>query len=104
MGASLQGRPVTVWAGYEDWFSAFTELSTERQVGMGVGPIPHSAIVAYAERMGWGDDLDAFLACVREMDRTYLEWSAQDPKDRRTFAAEPMPMDVFASKFQGKRT
>lgn len=32
--------------------SAFFELSTERQVGMGIGPIPMSAIRDYLERYG----------------------------------------------------
>lgn len=55
------------------YWEAFNELSTERQIGMGVGPIPRSAIKAYADEFGIaGDDYDPFHRIIRTMDNAYL--------------------------------
>lgn len=35
---------------YAPILSAFMELSTERQIGMGIGPIPMSKVMDYLER------------------------------------------------------
>jgi hypothetical protein len=48
-------------------------LSSERQIGMGVGPIPRSAIMAYAAEFDIvGDDRDVFYRMLRTMDGHYL--------------------------------
>ena len=53
---------------------AFWELSSERQIGMGAGPIPYSAIVFYARNYGMssGQEYD-LIYLVRRMDCRYLE-------------------------------
>jgi predicted small integral membrane protein len=66
---------------------------------MGLGPVPHSAILAYAQWMGWADEFDAFLSCIRAMDAAFMEWSSTDPKERRTVAKEPLSPTVFAGMF-----
>lgn len=55
---------------------AFFELSSCREFGMAVGPIPWTAIVEYAERMGACDEfgLEAFCRYIRDMDVAYLEY------------------------------
>lgn len=58
------------------YLSAFNELSTCRQIGLGVGSIPWTAIVKLAKYYGFGDHLTkVLLATVRAMDQVYLEWS-----------------------------
>lgn len=54
-----------VLPGYEEWFTAFYELSTDRQIGMAVGPIPAASI----DRHGGGA---LFRRVIRAMDRVYL--------------------------------
>jgi len=96
----LHGLPVTVWPGFEDWLAAFWELGTERQIGMSIGPIPHSAIVAYADRRGWHDEA-LFLDCIRAMDGVFLDYMAKDPKDRKRVNDKPMTPEKFAQIFGG---
>jgi hypothetical protein len=64
-----------------EW-AAFAELSTERQMGMGVGPIPWSAIDRYAERWGTddADDYARFCRLMGAMDREFLRWHAEQAK------------------------
>lgn len=50
---------------------AFHELSTCRQIGMALGPIPWTAIDRYAERHGIGD-FEQFATLVRACDAAYL--------------------------------
>ena len=59
------------------WWDDFSELSTDRQLGVSAGPIPHSTIAAHT--MDWDDDeAEMFRVCMRRMDAAYLEF---DPKD-----------------------
>ena len=58
------------------WYDDFAELSTDRQLGMIAGPIPHSSIIAHTQ--GWLDhDAEMFRVCIRRMDDVYLNF---DPK------------------------
>ena len=55
------------------YWDAFAELSSERQIGMGLGPIPRSAIKAYAEEFAVvGDSLDLFMSIIRRADNEFL--------------------------------
>lgn len=57
-----------------EW-SAFLDLSTDRQSGFGVGPIGWTAIDRYAQRYGLaGDEFARFAALMRAMDLAYLDW------------------------------
>jgi hypothetical protein len=52
---------------------AFGDLSTERQIGMGLGPIPRSAILNYATEHGLlGDEIYRFEDIIRSIDSEYL--------------------------------
>lgn len=57
----------------EWYFSAFSELSTCRQIGMGVGPIPWTAIVQYQDRHNLKEEL-GFLELIRDMDLVYISF------------------------------
>lgn len=64
---------------------AFWELSTERGVGMGPGPIPISAIRAAGEALGLQEQF--FKPIVRAMDNAYLSHVTGKEK---TFSREMM--------------
>jgi hypothetical protein len=54
-----------------EW-QAFRDLSTDRQAGFGVGPIPWTSIDQYAARHGVeGDEFERFCHLVRAMDDAY---------------------------------
>jgi hypothetical protein len=61
--------------GDEFYVIAFWRLNTERQVGMSVGPIPHSKCVEYAILRGVCQELlDHFCDVMRAMDEAYRDW------------------------------
>jgi len=60
---------------------AFRRCSTERQVGMALGPVPESAIDAFGDREGLDPDTMAVLRpAVRACDEAYLEWAEKRRK------------------------
>lgn len=60
--------------GAEEWLSAFWALSTDRQIGMTVGPVPEASIDRWIDRNSLDDDdEDAFRGAIRAMDRIYLD-------------------------------
>ena len=70
---SIQNAP-ELWFGLELYLNAFFDLNTERSSGMGVGPIPWSAIDRYAERHGFDDEQRTDLQYhIRALDATYIE-------------------------------
>lgn len=82
-------------AGAQIYIDAFWELSTERDFGYAMGPIPWSKIMEYADRAG----LDAvmnrvFLKVVRELDEEYQKIQKNNQKQREA--------DRAASKEQDK--
>lgn len=65
---------------------AFYELTTCRQQGWSMGPIPWSAAVQYAEWSGLDRDVAlGFFVVIRELDREYLKHVAAE--DKRAKAA-----------------
>jgi hypothetical protein len=61
---------------------AFIDLGTERQVGMGLGPIPRSAAKAYAAEIGLsGDCFDHFWAIINTVDNEYLKFANASDKE-----------------------
>jgi hypothetical protein len=57
------------------YWTAFWELSCDRQLGMAPGPIPFTSIDRYAGRYGIRqiDDFEGFRHVMRAMDGVYLE-------------------------------
>lgn len=63
---------------------AFADLSTCRDLGMGVGPIPWTAIDRYAERAELTRPAGRVLAtCIRALDRAYLADAADSMEKER---------------------
>lgn len=58
---------------------AFTALSTDRHVGMGVGPIPWTAIDRYAVCYGIDDpdERERFERLVRLLDHEFVKWDRE---------------------------
>ncbi len=71
----LEQHLVWVW-------NAFQQLSNCRQVGMGVGPIPWTAIDAYATRhcIRDEDDFDEFRYLIVAMDEVYMAYLTKRQK------------------------
>lgn len=58
------------------YWVAFHELSTERQLGMGLGPIPSSSILAYAREYELDrDETSNLVSLVRSLDTEFLQLS-----------------------------
>jgi len=75
--------------GHEFFLEAFWQLSTCRQVGLGVGPIPWTACYQY----GLAHNLDCdmlvvFPRIMMRMDEAYLDWSARE-MERKSKAKVP---------------
>ncbi len=62
---------------------AFTHLSTERATGMSTGPIPWSAMVAYADREQMDPEAaDILVRVISAMDYDYLADVAEQRAER----------------------
>lgn len=92
-----KGRPLPQWVeeapelapGDEFYLTAFWDLSTCRDLGWGVGPIPWRDIILYADRAGLEEDTaTAFVAIIRHMDTAYLRWQEQEQKRREKTGAK----------------
>ena len=60
--------------GLDVFYDAFNCLSTTRQIGMGLGPIPWTCIQAYADEYGFeGDQRADLFYHVNVMDSAFLE-------------------------------
>jgi hypothetical protein len=69
----VQPRLVFFW-------TAFADLSSDRQLGFGVRPIPWSAVDRFADRYGVPDDMDEyerFKTLIRLMDQEFMRWRAE---------------------------
>lgn len=58
-------------AGFEYYTEAFKELNSTRPIGMGVGPIPFTAILEYFKVYPC-DDFEEFNYIIRSMDEAFL--------------------------------
>ena len=73
-------------------WDAFWELSSERQMGMGLGPIPYRALRSYADDGGIvGDHFDLFRSVIRQLDGEYL--ARQSPKNSDTKMRETVDVN-----------
>lgn len=64
-------EPPEIMQGFRGWYDDFFELSTDRQIGMAVGPIPAASIARHVA--GWPDeDAQMFALCIRAMDKVWM--------------------------------
>lgn len=67
--------------GLELFYEAFHELSSCRQIGLGLGPIPYTAIVEYCDRNEM--DVDHTVEIIRRMDGALLDHCRESSKSGR---------------------
>ena len=84
-----RGAPTPAWldeqpssqASDSFYMQAFWDLSTERQLGFTVGPIPESAIQRYYGVKGMSPAMMVlFKTVIRAMDQTYRDWAESERK------------------------
>ena len=69
--------------GLELYWKAFQDLSSDRDVGMGVGPIPWSAMSTWGARNHiWGDDFERLVMVLRGMDSIYMDKQGKKSKGK----------------------
>lgn len=92
-------EPPELLDGFGGWYEDFWELSTDRQLGNCLGPIPAASIDRHVA--GWNYvDADMFRSIIRAMDGAYLEWSGKPSAE----PAEPTSArDAFRGAFAAKR-
>lgn len=68
--------------GLEFYYNAFEDLSSCRELGFGVGPIPWTAMKDYCHEydITGDDDLEDFFYFIRQMDNAYLAHMAKSNK------------------------
>lgn len=82
---------------------AFWELSTERQWGTILGPIPRSKVRDFGREAGFeGAMLDLFLTVVRAMDAGYLGWMGSE-HERHVRMSKPPLGKPGAAPTRGRR-
>lgn len=63
------------------WWQCFTDLQSDRPMGMGLGPVPWSSIDQWARRYSIPDDEFAVLAhVIRRLDAEWLVMHAEKDK------------------------
>lgn len=93
--------PPEILDGFHGWWEDFWRLTTERQIGFGVGQIPQREIDRHIR--GWNyEDAEMFEHCIREMDRAYMMKvnSSEQPS-----AEQPdiSPRDAFRAATSARR-
>ena len=80
--AKIANKP-TIKFGLDLYWKAFQDLSADRDVGMGVGPIPWSAMNAWGVRNHIkGDDFERFVLVLRGMDSVYMTHQSKKAKSK----------------------
>jgi hypothetical protein len=71
------------------YWIAFNDLSGERQIGMGIGPIPRSKIRDYAIENGMDgvDEIERLCRIIMEMDAEYVSHANSSDKDKANFVS-----------------
>jgi hypothetical protein len=71
------------------FWTAFSDLSGERQIGMGIGPIPRSKIRDYAIECGMDgvDEIDRLCRVIMEMDYEYVSLNNSVDTEKANFVS-----------------
>lgn len=94
-------EPPELLEGFEGWYADFWRLSSERQIGFGVGPIPASRIADHTK--GWlMEDADMFEYCISEMDGAYL-MKVNRSEQPSTEQSAVSPRDAFRAATANRR-
>jgi len=65
------------------YYESFMELSNDRQMGFGVGPIPSNSIFQYCKFYSvCGNEFEDFLFLIRAMDSAFLKLTLSKSKKK----------------------
>lgn len=79
---SIRDKP-KILVGLELYWKAFSDLSSDREIGMGIGPVPWRAIHEWGLRHNIvGDDFERLVLMVRGLDAVYIEKQASKRKTK----------------------
>jgi hypothetical protein len=68
--------------GLEIFLQAFWDLSTCRQMGMGLGPIPWTSVQEYCTINGGSEEFNRDMHFhIRQLDAAYLAWCSDKNKE-----------------------
>jgi hypothetical protein len=97
---SEKGAAPVFLPGAGELFAAFQDCHTDRPIGFAMGPIPFTAIDAWARRHGWGDPEEFALLnrMVRAMDLEWLAMQQPNPEAPAT-AVRKMTPELFKAMF-----
>lgn len=85
-----------MWLHLQGIQTEFYDLSTERQIGMGLGPIPSSKIRERAAELEFDDDeAERFFAIIRRVDDEYRTLNNTPEKNKKLLS------EVAANDAQG---
>lgn len=80
----IQAAP-ELFLGLELYYSGFLDLTSSRQLGMGLGPISLMSILEYCLYKGIdGEQQEDFVYMVQNLDHKYLEWSRNRTRGNST--------------------
>lgn len=86
--AAFFERP-ELWPQNQMYWDAFWDLGSERQIGMGIGPIPRSAIKAYADEYDMSvEEFDSLYRMLRIMDNEYLSLINEKKSENKGLVAK----------------
>jgi hypothetical protein len=69
--------------GLSIYLNAFWDLSTCRQMGMGLGPIPWTNTREYCTILGGDEQFqEEFHYLIRRLDQAYLNWASESSKEK----------------------
>jgi hypothetical protein len=101
----IKNRP-KLRPGLDLYWRAFWEMSSDREIGMGVGPIPWRTVNDWCLRNDiWGEDFERLLTILRGMDGEFMkrqggkgksgtpmgrgEFTAPDKKEDKAIGGSP---------------
>ena len=65
------------------YWKAYQDLTSDRDVGMGVGPIPWLSMDSWGARNRVrGDDFERLVAILKDMDATFMEHNSRKNKSK----------------------
>lgn len=93
--------PPELLPGVEEWFEAYRELGTDRQLAFSIGPIPAASIWRYT--LGWDDvEAERFRFCIRVADAALLNFTHDEDKPP-PLPKKTMGPEMFDAMFGGKK-
>ena len=80
--SKIANRP-EIKPGLELYWKAFQDLSSDRDVGMGIGPIPWVSVHAWGARNHiWGDNFERLVMVIRGLDSIYMDKQGKKSKGK----------------------